>query len=442
MNSAGIPVNFNWNRDESPLSPLPARIPAEPLPAQVADADILSECLRDGLQGISGYPTVDQMCRYLGMLEKFGVKHATVGIYPGETGPVREAVTRLLERMREETPGIVPSVLSPCTEESLRWTVECKEAHPDLESVVFMGSAPARRLAQGWSLDFVLDRLDTFIRKTAEQGIPVVAGTEHTTQTSPEELRAIVRTQVEAGAYCVALADTIGIIRPLGSYRIVRFVREELDALGAADVKLDWHGHRDTGNALGNAMAAVAAGVDRVHVVSRGVGERSGNASLEEIALNFASIEAEAGLTPSWDMPRLLELISYYQEITGVDTVEHGVLGRRFSHTSSGIHSSAIVKAHALADEAREAKEYEREEQLREMARTVYSAVDPALVGGAPSVGVSPWSGRSTVQLAYLHSGRDPRHLGGETVDKTLALAGRLGRELTPQELEECLAQP
>ncbi|MFE7710987.1 hypothetical protein ACFU6I_35650 [Streptomyces sp. NPDC057486] len=440
INSLDVPVNFNWNSDESPLSALPTRIPGEPLAAQVARTQIFSECLRDGLQGIPGYPTVDDMMRYLHLLSDFGITYATVGIYPGESNRLSATMKQLLARMRDELPSIVPSVLSMCTEESLRWTVECREIHPRLESVVFMGSAPSRRLVQGWDLGFILNGLETFIKKTVEMGIPVVAGTEHTSQTSPEDLRAITRVQVESGAYIVAMADTIGVIRPLGTYRLVRFVREQLDALGVPEMQVDWHGHRDTGNALGNAMAAVAAGASRIHVVSRGVGERSGNASLEEVVLNFAAIEEEAGLPVSWDMSQLLRLITCYQEMVGVAPPEHGVLGKRYSHTSSGIHTAAILKAHHLADRAREAGNAELEGALREMSRTVYSAVDPAAVGGVPSVAVSPWSGASSVKLACMLSGRDPGELSPETVEGLLARANELGRELTPEELEEGFA--
>lgn len=436
-----VPRNFNWNSEESPLSPIPENIPGEPVAAQAAATEILSECLRDGLQGISGYPSVDEMMRYLHLLDDFGVRYATVGIYPGGADQLDATMKKLLARMKNEVPSIVPSVLSMCTEDSLRWTAECREAHPALESLVFIGTAPSRRLVQGWDLDFILGKLDTFIRKTVDMGIPVIAGTEHTTQTAPEDVRALVRTQVESGAYCIALADTIGIIRPLGAYRMVRFVRDELEALGAPEIKLDWHGHRDTGNALANAMAATAAGVNRIHVVSRGVGERSGNVSLEEVVLNLAAIEEEGGLPLPWKLPQLLRLITFYQEMVGVTTPEHGVLGKRYSHTSSGIHTDAILKAHGLADRAREAKNEVLEGRLRDMARTVYSAVDPATVGGTQSVGVSPWSGQSAVRLAYLNSGRDPQQLSADTVRRILDRANRLGRELTPEELEESYAE-
>lgn len=445
MSSVNVPVcmNFNWNSEEHPLAPFPDTMPGEPLPAEAAGTEILSECLRDGLQGITGYPSTDQMMEYLRLLSDFGIRYATVGIYPGGADAINAKMKELLRRMRDEVPEIVPSVLSLCTPDSLGWTADCKDIHPGVEAVVFMGSAPSRRLAQGWDLDFILDKLATYIKKAVDLGIPVIAGTEHTTQTPPEDLRAILRTQVDSGASTIAMADTIGVIRPLGTYRLVRFIRDELDALGVPEMPLDWHGHRDTGNALSNAMMAIAAGANRIHVVSRGVGERSGNTSLEEVVLNLAAIEYEAGLPTRWDLPQLLRLISFYEEMVGVVTPEHGVLGKRYSHTSSGIHTDAILKANGLADSAREARDFSLEGRLREMARTVYSAVDPAAVGGTLSVAVSPWSGQSSVKLAYLQGGgdRDLGQLSPERIDRVLAHANQLGRELAPEELEECITE-
>ncbi|MEO3776713.1 hypothetical protein ABGB16_07640 [Micromonospora sp. B11E3] len=441
LRSTGVVVDFNWNSDPNPLAPLPGALPGEPTPLQASQPDIvLSECLRDGLQGVGRYPSVDEMLQYLELLNNFGIRSATVGIYAG-AGALDATMKELLAGMHDQFPDIVPSVLSVCTPASLKWTAECKEIHPAIEAIVFMGSSPSRRMVQGWDLDFVLGKLETFVKQTVDEGIPVIGGTEHTTQTSPEDVREITRVQVENGAYRVAVADTIGIARPVGAYRLCRFVRETLDELGTPDMKLDWHGHRDTGNALGNAMMALVAGANRIHVVSRGVGERSGNASLEELVLNLAAIRQEGGLPVGWNMSELLGLISFYQEMVGVATAEHGVLGKRYSYTSSGIHTDAILKANALAENARKAQDFELESKLRTMARTVYSAIDPATIGGAYSVGVSQWSGLSSVKLAWLESGRDPEKLSTERAEEILNYAKGLGRELEGEELEAWFAK-
>jgi isopropylmalate/homocitrate/citramalate synthase len=433
-----IPLDFNWNYDHSALSEMPDQVPAEPDPEQAAELQLLSECLRDGLQGTDTCPTIDAMVHYLHLLHSFGIRYATVGIFPGRSGCLSDTMKGVLARMRDELPDLTPSVLSLCTDDSLAWTRECQEIHPALQSVVFMGSAPSRRLVQSWELSFIVDRLGTYIERTVALGIPVVAGTEHTTQTSPEDLRAITEAQVQGGAFSVGIADTIGIIRPVGAYRITRFLRQELDRLGKPEVLIDWHGHRDTGNALGNVFAAASAGANRVHVVSRGVGERSGNTALEEVVLNLAAILSEGSRPVPWDMTGLLELVTCYQQMVGVAAPEHGVLGRRYNHTTSGIHTDAMLKAHAMADRARDAGDPELADRLLMMARTVYSAVDPAAVGGGMSVGVSPWSGRSTVVLAHRADGRDPSQLTPELIERVLARASEVGRELTTTERARC----
>jgi 2-isopropylmalate synthase len=157
--------------------------------------------------------------------------------------------------------------------------------------------------------------------------------------------------------------------------------------------------------------------------------------------LNLAAIQEEAGLPISWKMSGLMELISFYQQMVDVVTPDHGVLGKRYSYTSSGLHTDAIFKANALADGARHAQDFRLEGKLRRMARTVYSAIDPAAIGGTSSVGVSQWSGRSSVKLACLQNGFDPEKLTPERIDEILLHAKDLGRELEGAELEALFSQ-
>lgn len=437
---ASLPMDFNWNSEDHPLAPLEETIVPEPSPGRAAGISLLSECLRDGLQGISRYPEVDEMMDYLRLLDAFGIRYATVGIFPGTHSPLGARMMDLLARMRDELPQMVPSLLSLCSDDSLQWLMSCRDTHPGVQGVVFMGSAPSRRLVHGWSIDLVVDRLRTYIGRTVAEGIPVVAGTEHTTQTGPDDLLAILGAMSDGGASRVGLADTIGICRPAGAARITKFARRALDDMGAQDVAIDWHGHRDLGNALPNALAAAAAGADVIHVVARGVGERSGNASLEELALSLSIILREGGRPSPWAMELLLELVESYGRMVAVPAAEQGVLGVRYSHTSSGIHADAIFKAIQLADAAASRGDDALARKLRRMSRTVYSAVDPEEVGGRLTVTVSPWSGKNTVRLAHAHQGGEASTLSEDAIQNTLDLANTLGRELTDAEVVSCLA--
>ncbi len=432
-----VPLDFNWNADRHDLTPLPQQVPVEPTPQQVLRTELVSECLRDGLHGVSSYPSQEKLIEYVQALEKLGIHHATVGIYSGEKNAIADSIKALLAQMRDIAPSVTPLLLCLCTNESLKWALECKEIHPKTEVFIFMGSAPSRRLAQGWDLDFILGKLKYFVAEAVKHGLPVIGATEHTTQTPPDELRQLIQVQVEQGAYRFCIADTIGIARPGGAYRITRFVQSVVSELGMGHVQIDWHGHRDMGNGLANAMAAITAGANRIHVVSRGVGERAGNVPLEEVLLNFSTILDEATLSSPWHLEQLLRILSLYEAMVEVPTPEHGALGKRYNHTTLGIHTDAILKVNLMAEKAFQERNEYMGLRLQKMARTIYSAVDPLVVGGSNSVGVSPWSGQSSVKLAHLLSGRPAASLSPETIDAILMKAKELGRELEAYELEQ-----
>ncbi len=432
-----LPEDFNWNIDFQDLSPLPLHLPVEPTPQQIVQTKLFSECLRDGLHGIPAYPSLEQCLEYIAALKAFGVSNAMVGIYSGEHNVIDANIKQLLTSLRDQYPAFIPQVLCPCTMAAFDWVSKCKDIHPGLEIGLFMGSAPSRRLVQGWDLDFICKNLAYYVEKAVKRGIPVIGATEHTTQTPPEDLARIVRAQVENGAYRFIIADTIGIARPRGAYRIVHFVRHVLKEISAEHVEIDWHGHRDTGNAVANALMAIAAGARHIHVVARGVGERAGNTSLEDLVLNFHMILEEAKLASPWQLSHLSHLLALYEDLVGMETPEYGVLARRYNHTSLGIHTDAIFKANRSADEAQRRGDTVAEQNLRKLMRTIYSAVDPQSVGGQCSVGVSQWSGRSSVYLAYRYRGGDPNDLTEDTIEKILSQAKNLSRELTDDELDQ-----
>ena len=110
--------------------------------------------------------------------------------------------------------------------------------------------------------------------------------TEDTTRAAPEDLRRLYTEAVEAGARRVCVADTVGHATPNGARNVIRFIREVVDATGE-DVKVDWHGHKDRGLAVINALAAAEAGADRLHGTAVGIGERVGNCPIDLLLVNM-----------------------------------------------------------------------------------------------------------------------------------------------------------
>ena len=110
------------------------------------------------------------------------------------------------------------------------------------------------------------------------------------------------RNAVEHGAHRLCLCDTVGHATPDGIRNLLNFTRNLLDGMGAHDVGIDWHGHNDRGLGVVNAIFALEYGADRVHGTALGIGERVGNAALDQMLLNLKLL----GELPDHDLTKLL----------------------------------------------------------------------------------------------------------------------------------------
>ena len=229
----------------------------------------------------------------------------------------------------------------------------------------------------------------------------------------------LVGVAVRAGARRVCVADTVGHATPAGAERIVTFMREVIRAAGGEGVGLDWHGHNDRGLATANALAAAAAGADRLHGTVLGVGERVGNAPMEQLLVNARLL--------GWidkDLRGLANYVHHGARILQVDIPpRQPVVGRDAYRTSTGVHAAAILKATAKGEAA--------------LADLVYSAVPAAWVGERQVLEVGPMSGASNVRHWLATRGHP---LNQELVDHLLSAAKEAQGILRDDELEALVA--
>ncbi len=439
LKNGEIPVNYNWNRREDPCRP----VIVEPSPEQIQDLVLVCEALRDGKHGISHLPTTEEELRYIDALQRFGVDRVTVGIYTGENGnEVDRRLKKLLEVMNGDYPNVTPIVLCLASEESISWVANCREKNPNLNAIVFMGTSPQRLLVQGWKKEQVLRQLGWAVREVVNKGIGVIGGTEHTTQTPPDFWREIIQTQVENGASAICIADTVGIARAPGVEAIVKFTRDVLDELGLENIPIEWHGHRDLGNATENAKVAIANGATRIHTVPWGIGERAGNTPLETVVLNAVEIMLENGQVEDvpWKLKHLWKTLVIYSQITSEPIPTHGAFGSNAFKTSLGIHTDAMAKALHIAQRALELGETEIAREMMEMQRKVYSASDPQMFGRDHEVYVNHWSGRSTIRLLAANLGFDPSLVTDKEADAIIHYARQKGERLTEKEFVQLLS--
>lgn len=378
------------------------------------------ETLRDGLQSPSvKNPALSEKVEFLHLAAALGITSADVGLPGAGERAAADARALVAEIVASRLP-IAPNCAARTTESDIVPILEIAyHTGCEVEIALFVGASPIRFFVEGWTLDDVLRRAERCVRTAVAHGAPVTFVTEDTTRSHPDDLKRIVSVAVRAGARRVCVADTVGHATPAGAARIVRFMAEVIRAAGGDGVGLDWHGHNDRGLATANALAAAAAGADRLHGTVLGVGERVGNAPMEQLLVNARLL--------GWcdaDLRGLSAYVRHGAAILGIDVPpRQPVVGRDAYRTSTGVHAAAILKATAKGEAA--------------LADLVYSAVPASWVGESQALEVGPMSGASNVRHWLLTRGHEP---ADEVVDRLLAAAKRADRTLRDDELEELVA--
>ncbi len=106
---------------------------------------------------------------------------------------------------------------------------------------------------------------------------------EDASRTDPEFLCRVVESVINAGATVVNIPDTVGYALPMEMYRLIKHIKEKVPNIHKAVISV--HCHDDLGLATANSIAAIEAGATQVECTINGIGERAGNASLEEIVM-------------------------------------------------------------------------------------------------------------------------------------------------------------
>ncbi len=181
------------------------------------------------------------------------------------------------------------------------------------------------------------------VRQAKEAGLHVAFVTEDTVRAPFDFVERLYRDVQEAGADRLVISDTVGIMTPL-TFRW--FIEEFQRRVRPKDLSV--HCHNDFGLAAANTLAALEVGVTSPHTCVNGLGERAGNAALEEVAM---TLERLYGVPTGLRTKRLYELSQLVEEISGVPIQPNKALVgyNSFSH-EAGIHTHGVL-AHTLTYE-------------------------------------------------------------------------------------------
>jgi 2-isopropylmalate synthase len=203
--------------------------------------------------------------------------------------------------------------------------------------------------------------------------------------------------------------------------QLVRFIREEVIAPTGEAVKLDWHGHRDRGLGVANTLAAIDAGVDRVHGTALGIGERVGNTEMDLLLVNLKLLGMH-----EHSLAKLPDYVHVVSRATGVPIPpSYPVFGEDAFRTGTGVHAAAIIKAKLKGDDW--------------LVDRVYSGIPASMFGMSQRIEISHVSGMSNVKYWLAEHGYDANDEG--LCQHVFALAKTTDRVLTDEEIHICCKQ-
>jgi isopropylmalate/homocitrate/citramalate synthase len=193
---------------------------------------------------------------------------------------------------------------------------------------------------------------------------------------------------MELGVKRLCICDTCGHVTPNGVTQLLSFIDEEVIKDGGykrRDIEVNWHGHQDRGLGVANNLAAVEAGADVIHGTALGVGERAGNAPIDQTLVNLSLM----GVINN-DLSLLNEYVNKANEYIKVPLPRnYPVFGRDAFETGTGVHASAVIKAIKKGDTW--------------LADRVYSGVPAGDFGLKQVIRIGHMSGRSNI-IHWLES--------------------------------------
>jgi 2-isopropylmalate synthase len=372
------------------------------------------ETLRDGIQSPSvADPPIEDKLEILHLQDKLGITTSDIGL-PGAGPRAFEDVSRLAREIVDKKLRIKANCACRTVLEDIRPVAEVvQKTGLPIEVYTFIGSSPIRQYAETWDLDFILKTSEEAIRFAVKQGLDVAYVTEDTTRSRPDHLDRLFRHAIACGVKRLVLCDTVGHSTPDGIKNLIDWTRGLIQGTGA-DIKIDWHGHNDRGLAVTNAIIAIEAGADRVHGTCLGVGERVGNASIDQTLLNLKLLGAI-----DQDLSALVQYCyTVSRALHWPIPKNYPLAGADAFRTATGVHAAAIVKA------------LDRDEVW--LADRVYSGVPAGLFGKEQEIEIGPMSGMSNVRFWLKHR----RLEAGEVVQKAiLAKAKASNRVLEEREI-------
>jgi len=299
---------------------------------------IFDTTLRDGEQAPGCSMNLEQKLQVASALRELGVDVIEAGFAaasPGDLEAIR-AVSRNVE-------GPIIASLSRCNRGDIDASWEALKDAPRRRCHVFLATSPIHR-------DFKLKLAKDEIVKRAVEGVKLARArfddvefsAEDSARTELEFLAEVVERAIEAGAGTVNIPDTVGYALPTTFADTIRYLRKHVRGIDKVVVSV--HCHNDLGMAVANSLAGVMEGARQVECTINGIGERAGNASLEEIVMAFRTRADVLRVKTGVRTERLYPTSRLVSQVTGLHVQRNkAIVGQNAFAHEAGIHQHGML---------------------------------------------------------------------------------------------------
>ena len=301
---------------------------------------IFDTTLRDGEQAAGGSLNIQEKLEIARQLEKLGVDVIEAG-FPVTSPGDFEAVRLIAKEVR--TPAVCALMHANFEAIDRSWQAIKDAGQPRIHIV--LSSSDVHLFYQlKKSREEILEMSRSTVAHARKYCSNIEFSAMDASRTEPEFIYQILRAVIDSGATTVNIPDTVGYAMPDEFGDLVEGAFKKVPNIGKATVSI--HCHNDLGMAVANSLEALKRGARQVEGTINGIGERAGNASLEEIIMAIKTRESFFNLTTGIDTKQIYKTSRLVSELTGFPVQPNKAIvgGNAFRH-SSGLHIDGMIKA-------------------------------------------------------------------------------------------------
>ena len=299
---------------------------------------IFDTTLRDGEQSPGASMNQEQKLQVARALRDLGVDVIEAGFAAASPGDLES-----IRAVGREVDGPIVASLSRCNKGDIAASWDALKDAPRRRCHVFLATSPIHRdFKLKMAKEEIIRRAVDGVKMAREKFTDVEFSAEDSARTELEFLCEVVERVIEAGARTVNIPDTVGYALPSTYADTIRYLKQHVRNIEKAVISV--HCHNDLGLAVANSLAGVMEGARQVECTINGIGERAGNASLEEIVMACKTRHDVLKLSHGVKTERLYPTSRLVSQVTGLHVQRNkAVVGQNAFAHEAGIHQHGML---------------------------------------------------------------------------------------------------